>query len=390
MLKKSLIVICLGLLLFQCEEIDTLPASFYDQPAPFNDSSNIHPRGDVYQSILQQHQRQGLVGATLLVKDKDGLWIGAEGYADISNNVKMGTHSLYFIASISKAYTSAAVYRYVDLGLISLNDPIAQWLSQEIVDKVDNVDKATVGDLLSHKSGIRDFYTTQFELDRLNADQNWRKEDVIKYVYNKNAYHEVGSTYEYSNTNFLLLSMILESVSGKSFEQVYQEMVFNPLALTSAYYSEDVIIPDGAVKGYVDLYDNENFVESRFLYIDELGIGGDGGVATNAYHLAVFLENLVNTDFISQASQTQMTNWFPIEGVDDAFQQTENGYGIERFNTRFESAIGHTGGIDGFSTYGFYFPESDMTYVLLCNTGDASKGDVFESLFDQVLENMFR
>ena len=172
MLKKSLIVICLGLLLFQCEEIDTLPASFYDQPAPFNDSSNIHPRGDVYQSILQQHQRQGLVGATLLVKDKDGLWIGAEGYADIANNVKMGPHSLYFIASISKAYTSAAVYRYVDLGLISLNDPIAQWLSQEIVDKVDNVDKATVGDLLSHRSGIRDFYTTQFELDRLNTDQN--------------------------------------------------------------------------------------------------------------------------------------------------------------------------------------------------------------------------
>ena len=390
MFKKSFIIICLGVLFFQCEDIETLPAGFFDQPVPFNDSSSVHPNGALYQSILQEHQRQGLVGATLLVKDRQGLWIGAEGYADIANNVKMGPHSLYFIASISKVYTSAAIYRYVDLGLISLNDPIAQWLSQEIIDNVDNVGAATVGDLLSHKSGIRDFYTTQFDLDRLNAEQDWSKEEVIEYVYNKNAYHEAGSTYEYSNTNYLLLSMILESVSGNSFEQVYQDMVFDPLGLTSAYYSEEVIIPDGAVKGYVDLFDNENFVESEFLYKEELGIGGDGGVATNAYHLAVFLENLVNPNFISADAQAQMTNWFPIDAEDDVFQQTENGYGLERFNTRFESALGHTGGIDGFSTYGFYFPESDMTYILLCNTADSSKGDVFESIFDQVLQVMFR
>ncbi len=391
MLQKVLIIVLIGCCCFQCDEPASLPASFYNQPVGFNDSSATHPNANAYQALLDQHQKQGMVGATLLVKDQNGLWIGAAGYADIANNVKTTAHAQYFLASISKLFTAAAVYRYVDQGVISLNDPIKQWLSNEIVDEVANCNEATIGHLLAHRSGIRDFYTTQFDLDRLNADQHWSKEEVLRYVYGKNASFNVDETYEYSNTNYLLLSLILESISGLSFEEVYQQQVFDPLGLASAYYSEDIIIPDGAVKGYVDIYDNGSFIEAEFLYKDELGIGGDGGVAINAYHLAVFLENLVNPNFISAQAQAQMTNWFPIpdDYVWDEYGQTENGYGLERFNTKYAAAIGHTGGIDGFSTYGFYFPEQDMTYILLCNSQAVANGDLQASLFDGVLDLMF-
>ncbi|MBV6645232.1 MAG: beta-lactamase family protein [Cyclobacteriaceae bacterium] len=390
-MNKYLYIIIALAMLVQCQEVEVRPASFYERAASFNDSSATHPNASVYQAILNNHQRQGIVGATLLVKDSQGLWVGAAGSADIASDAQMSPQAVYFIASISKVFTSAAVYRLVDRGLLSLNDPISQYLSDEIVDEVENVKDATIAHLLSHRSGIRDFYTTKFDLDRLNANQTWKKEDVIKYVYGKNASFQVDKNYEYSNTNFLLLSMALESVTGLSFEEVYQNHVFEPLNLRSAYYSEDMIVPPGAVKGYVDLYNNGSFVESAFLYKEELGIGGDGGVAINAYDLAVFLENLVDTDFISAASQSEMTNWFPLprDYVWEEYGQDENGYGIERFNTRYESAIGHTGGIDGFSTYGFYFPESDMTYILLCNSSSVEAGDVHASLFDEVLEIMF-
>ncbi|MEM0941497.1 MAG: serine hydrolase [Bacteroidota bacterium] len=380
------------LMLWQCEEVDVFPTDYYEQAASFSDSSANHPNAPTYQTILQNHQRQGIVGATLLVKDRKGLWIGAAGYADIASDAPMSPHSIYFIASISKVFTSAAVYRYVDQGILSLDDPICHYLSSEIVDKVENVDQATIAHLLSHRSGIRDFYTVQFDLDRLNADQSWRKEEVLKYVYGKKASFNVDETYEYSNTNFLLLSLILEKVSGLSFQEVYETTIFNPLELSSAYYSEETIIPPGVVKGYADIYDNGSFVESQFLYREELGIGGDGGVAINAYDLAVFLERLIRSDFISLSSKSQMMNWFelPEDYVWDEYGQDENGYGIERFNTRYESAIGHTGGIDGFATYGFYFPESDMTYVLLCNSASIESGDVHASLFDDVMEVMFQ
>ncbi len=381
----------IGLTWLRCTEPEVLPSTYYDQPSSFADSSAGHPKAAVYQSILEQHQQRGLVGATLLVKDQDGLWVGASGYSDIASDVPMAPDHVFFIASISKLFTASATYRYIDQGLLSFNDKISQWLSDEVVDNVENADQATIAHLLSHRSGILDFYTTQLDLDRLNADQEWTKEEVLTYVYGKSADFDVDTDYSYSNTNFLLLSMILEQVSGKPFEEVYQEEVFIPLNLTSAYYSEDQIIPEGVVKGYVDMYDNNQFVESSFLYEEELGIGGDGGVAINAYHLSVFLENLVNDDFISASSQALMTDWFalPEDYHWEEYGQTENGYGLERFNTKYESAIGHTGGIDGFTTYGFYFPESDMTYVLLCNSAALSGANIQSSLFEEVLDLMF-
>ncbi|MEM9895205.1 MAG: serine hydrolase domain-containing protein [Bacteroidota bacterium] len=375
-----------------CEQPEELPASFYDQPIPFADSSQSHPDAIDYQQILDVNQRKGMVGATLLVKDSKGLWVGASGFADIENNVPVQPHHVFFIASISKVFTAAATYRAIDQGFInSVNEPANPFLNKEIVDEIDNLKEATLAHLLSHRSGIRDFYTTQFDLDRINTDQDWTKEEVLEYIYGKSADFSLNSSYSYSNTNFLLLSMILENVLERSFEKVYQDLVFNPLGLASAYYSENQIIPPGAVKGYADIHNNGTFVESGYLYEDELGIGGDGGVAINAYHLAVFLENLVNESFISSEQQQVMTDWFtmPEDFHWHEYGQIQNGYGLEKFDTKFGTAIGHTGGIDGFSTYGFYFPEDDRTYVLLSNSASLKAGDIHVSIFEEVLEIMF-
>ncbi|MEO1654071.1 MAG: serine hydrolase domain-containing protein, partial [Bacteroidota bacterium] len=376
-------------MIFQnCESDLEFPATFYACQANFPDSSATHPKANIYQEILDRNQRNGLVGAVLLVKDQNGLWQGASGKADLASNVDMQSCNTFLIASISKVFTSAAVYRYVERGILSLDDPIRNWLDAQVVDKVKNAETAQIQHLLAHTSGIADYYTTQFDLDRINRANDWTKEEVLEYVYGKSPSNGVGETYYYSNTNFLLLAMILERASGKSFEQIYQEEVFDPLGLSSAYYSESQPIPAGAVKGYVDLYDNGQFAESDFLYREELGIGGDGGVAINAYDLAVFLEQLGKGGLLSQSSLDQMFNWFPLpeDYIWEELGQEENGFGIEKFNTRFGFAIGHTGGIDGFSTYAFYFPEQEATYVLLINT--AGIGDTPEVVFQEVIEEM--
>ena len=179
--------------------------------------------------------------------------------------------------------------------------------------------------------------------------------------------------------------MVLEAASGLSFPEIYQEEVFDPLGLSSAYYSEVQPIPVGCVKGYVDVYGNGHYVESEFLYNDELGIGGDGGVAINAYDLAVFFEDLMKGSLISASSLEEMTTWFdlPADWHWDTYGQKENGYGIEKFNIEETYAVGHSGGIDGFSTMALYFPEEDMTYILLSNSagnldGAESQGKIFE------------
>ncbi|MEL7120389.1 MAG: serine hydrolase domain-containing protein [Bacteroidota bacterium] len=384
------ILIAFGFL--ACEKNEIVISDNYDClfEAPLVNQN--HPKSDSYQNILNENRKLAMVGAVLLVKDSHGIWTGASGFSDIASNVEMQSCNRFAIASISKAFTSAAIYRLMDKGILSIDDPINKWLDRSITDNIKNANEATISHLLAHTSGIADFYTTQFELDRLNKVKNdWTKEEVLEYTYGKAATNGVDETYSYSNTNFLLLAMISEAATGLDFETVYQREVFNPLNLSSAYYSENQIVPNDMVKGYADIYGNGQFVESRFAYADELGIGGDGGVIINAYDLAVFLERLVDGQFLSEESLSNMTNWFdmPEDYHWDTYGQFQNGFGIEKFDTQYGTAIGHTGGIDGFSTYGFYFPERDATYVLLINSVSEDAEEPSDNIFNAVLEVMF-
>lgn len=389
MLNRFLLL-ALVVFVVSCTNDEAPSPSAYTCETTFSDSSAKHPNAARYRGILDDNQKLGMVGTVLLVKDGQGLWQGASGYADLEANVSMQVCTPFLIASISKVFTSSAVYRYIDKGLLSIDDNLAHYLDEEIIANVANVKECTIGHLLAHTSGIPDYYTTALELDRINKENNgWKKEDVLKYTYGKPATNNPGETYYYCNSNFLLLSMVLEKVSGKSFERIYKEEIFLPNGLSSAYYNETDPIPAGTAKGYVELHGNGKWTDTEFLYGDELGIGGDGGIAINAYDLAQFLENLGTGNVISESSYQQMTHWYDIpEGWHwDTYGQVKNGYGIERFDTKYGMAIGHTGGVDGFTSYAFYFPEHDKMYILLNNSINAS--DRSAEIFESVLEVMF-
>ena len=245
--------------------------------------------------------------------------------------------------------------------------------------------------LLSHTSGIPDYYTLQYQLDQINnTDNNWSQDDVARFAYGKKATHPVGETYYYSNTNYLLLGLILEKISGKSLEEVYAEEIFSPLGLSNSYFGIAQPIPGNAVKGYADIYGNGRYVESEFLYKDELRTA-DGGIASNTYDVAIFLESLMKGSLISEQSLSEMTNWFdlPEEWVYDEIGHTANGYGIEYFTTPYGYAVGHTGSIFGFYTLAFYFPDEDATFILLTNSAtfdNQPKTNIYHEVLDIMFE----
>lgn len=328
-----------------------------------------------------------------MVKDKNGLWMGASGKADIESNVDLAPCHTFAMASISKVFTAAAVYRYVDRGVLTLDDPISKWLPEEIVNKVANADQAQIKHLLAHTSGIPDYLNTEYLLAQQNRAHNkWTKKELVEeFMYDTPAPYAVGEIYSYSNANYLLLSMILEEASGLSFEQVYQQEVFQPMNLQSAYYNENQPIPNHGVIGYTEYRPNSGqFYNAKHIYADVLGLGGAAGVAMNAYDLSVFLEDLIKTDFISSNSRNAMMTWFDMPEDDhwEEFGQIQNGYGIEKFDTEYGDAVGHTGSIDGFDSYALYFPEQDMTYVLLLN-GTKGDSDAEENIFKETLREMF-
>lgn len=223
---------------------------------------------------------------------------------------------------------------------------------------------------------------------RFNKENNnWDQEDILAFTYGKKAEFKIDEQYGYSNTNYVLLGMILEAVSEKSLKEVYREKIFNPLGLNSAHYDvKENAIPDDAVKGYYDLYGNSNFVESRFLYGDEMSTG-DGGIIINAQDLGVFTTNLMKGEIISAGSLSQMQNWFDLP---ENQTHIKNGYGLEYFKFDRGNAYGHTGGVDGFSSYAFYYPESETTIVVLFNYSISTDKDyqTFKAFFEELNENV--
>lgn len=170
---------------------------------------------------------------------------------------------------------------------------------------------------------------------------------------------------------------------------VYQDEVFVPLHLKSAYFGKEVPIPSDVVKGYVDIYGNGQYVESEFLYKDELNTA-DGGIAINAYDLGLFMEKVLQENFLTSNSIEAMTNWFdlPPDWVDDDFGHFQNGLGLEHNKTTYGNSVGHTGGIDGFLSIAQYFPEHDATFVLLVNSGSYENLPRL-NIYNQALEAMF-
>ena len=317
-------------------------------------------------------------------------WAGASGKADIASKIDLVPCNLFLIASISKVFTASAIFKYVETGQLSLDDPVSKWINEDVVNKISNADQATIRHLLGHTSRIPDYFTLQFQLDILNKVHNkWDHRDILKYSYGLPPNNEVGASYWYSNTNYLLLGMILENISGQSLGEVYDQEIFKPLNLVSASFNKEDPTPDDLVKGYADVYGDGKIVESEFLYQDELGTG-DGGIAINASDLSVFFEALMKGEVISTTSLSQMTDWFDLpDGWEDPhIGHFQNGLGLQHNATPYGNSVGHTGSIFGFNTTAQYFPEEDATFILLTNSASYDNSPKI-NIYKECLEVMF-
>ncbi|MFT4850537.1 MAG: D-alanyl-D-alanine carboxypeptidase, partial [Sediminicola sp.] len=268
-----------------CEKDGIIPSNQFNNTLSFEDNSFQHIKNDTYQSVIDSYIKKGIIGTSIYVNDNNGIWIGAGGKADILSNIDVDKGDQFMIASITKVFTATVIFSLVDNGILTIDDNISEWIPSSIANNIENANEATIADLLSHKSGIADYYTTKFEMARYNTEHNyWVQEDILKYVYGKAASFPVGQKYSYSNTNFLLLGMIIENATNMTLKDAYDENIFLPLELENAYYDTGRdAASTSLISGYYNLYGN-GFILSDFLYKDELSTG-DGGIIINPQDL---------------------------------------------------------------------------------------------------------
>jgi len=334
----------------------------------------VNPKSNYYQALIDRYVSYGLPGVSLLIKDDDGFYIGSAGKADISGDIPMQPCHISKIASITKMMMGTAILRLQEKGVLSLNDPVSKYIPQSILGKISNGDEPlTIRNLLNHTAGLYDVIDDDgFYLQVLNdPSRQWTADDLLEFVYEKDAAFAFNPAEKvgYSNTNYLLLSMIVEAATGTPHSEILHHEVIDPLGLTDTYYYWHDPLPEtGIAQGYFDLYNNGN-LENLTQWNTGSG-NGYGGIYSTVWDMYVYADALfIKKTLLSQASLDQMLVFHPV-----IESRKQIGVGcfkdfIDIGNPELDYAWGHRGRDLCYSADLFYFPEHNAIMSLIVNYG---------------------
>ncbi len=221
------------------------------------------------------------------------MWSGAAGIAHENGRVPMASDTPIYVASVTKLYTATAVMLLIEKGALSLDDAMVKYLPKELIHGIhvyngkDYSAEITIRELLSHSSGIADYYTEKsrdgknlFDLFLERPDRSWAVDETIARARNDlKPKFPPGTDISYSDTNFQLLGKVIEAVSGKPLHVVYEDCFFRPLGfehtwLVGHWRSQIVRSPSPADVFYADM--NITKTRSNGAY------WADGGIVSTA------------------------------------------------------------------------------------------------------------
>jgi D-alanyl-D-alanine carboxypeptidase len=352
-----------------------------------------HPKAAKFQAVIDKFTAQGMPGIALLVRDSNGTWAGASGMADIEKGILMQPCHISKVASITKIFMATLAFKLSEEGKLDIDAPVSSYLDATQLKDIANADKVTVRQLLLHNSGIYDVIQDNgFYLDVLNNPPKHRTQmDILEFVRGKAAVFQPGMGPEYSNTNTLLLSMIIDKIGGKPHWDLLHEKVIDKLQLPNTYYFYHDALPEGKVaQGYYDLYNNGN-IENLSSYNTGSG-NGHTGLYSNVFDLLTFIDALfIQKTLVNENSLSQMLDFNPKseEGSDRLLGAGVMKDFIGRPNNEY--SYGHRGRDLAYSADLNYFPESKQVMVLIVNygtDGDSKLRPVFYELRTEVVDAM--
>lgn len=319
--------------------------------------------------------RHGVHGASVAVIFPDGrlqTWVSGVSH----ESVMMHPDMLFGLGSVTKNCVSALTLKLVDEGLLSLEDPLSKWLPD--FPHVDN--GITIRQLLNHTSGLYMFWENDDLWKALEADKRrfWKPEEVLEYI--KEPHFEKGSGWRYSNTNYLLLGMILEKATEIPLPQLLRLHLWQPLGIQDAYVSLNDHLPmDQLAHVYGDDFqfggmDADLTFAPRTSH--ESITFGSSGVFMSARSLALYTRALFRGEILNPGSLDEMLTFIPFFPVAN---MKAYGLGVQKYVNGFaqgKPAIGHGGGNIGTTTYQVYLPDQDITVVIMANAFPNKAADI--------------
>lgn len=317
--------------------------------------------GDLAAQLDAAVQEMDLVGAAMAIVDLDQgtEWAGASGLARVETDEAWEPGRLVRIGSTTKTFTAALIFLLEEEGVLTLDDPIEQW-APGYYDGVG----ITLRHLLSNTSGIVSYnYVGPFD-----ESSPWEPEELAQWAvdHEPELRFEPGAEWEYSNTNFVLLGLVIEAATGNNYADEVESRLLEPLGLDDTYIAGSGDKNPALVDCYARNGDNLSGTSDP-----SYGWAAGAGVSTPT-DLARWTAALYGGDVLSADSLTRMTT--PTELADG----TVTDYGLGSFVELDEehALFGHTGGIAGFQTYMYYWQTNRIALVVTTNTFDTNLRDL--------------
>jgi CubicO group peptidase (beta-lactamase class C family) len=287
--------------------------------------------------------RQGM-GSISIFADGQEVYQRAFGYASREEQIAADRGTVYRIGSITKTFTAAIIMKLIERGQLTLTTSLATFYPG-----IENAERITIAQMLRHRSGI-------FNYTGASDYASWMerpitKEALIAKIAGYKSAFAPGERNEYSNSNYALLSFIAEELTGKDFAQLIAKMVGEPCALQSTYYGGAISVANHEAQSYAKQTDWQPATET-----DASVLAGAGAMVSTPTDLNRFLTCLFSHQVVSAASLDSMMS---IKGY--------HGMGLVQVPFYEKQAYGHTGGVDGFRSNAFYFPDERVSVAYLSN-----------------------
>jgi D-alanyl-D-alanine carboxypeptidase len=318
------------------------------------------------------HSGGSFPGVSAAVSLPDGATVTVTaGEADTVQHLPMTADGRMLQGSVGKTYFAALAMQLVGEGRLDLEAHVSEYLGgHEWYARIPNAAAITVRHLMTHTSGVMRYeFKEAFTVDlSAQPDKHWLPQELLAYVLDEEASFAPGEGWEYSDTNFILLGVILEEITGRPCYGLIQERILGPLALVNTVPSNSRVIP-GLIQGYAGPgnpfggTDEVLLSDGRFVINPQFEWAG-GGFASTPEDLARWARAL----YTGQAFDPNLLPMM-LDGVPARLGPgSRYGLGVILTETPAGPSQGHSGFFPGYLTEMAYFPDLDIAVALQVNT----------------------
>lgn len=343
--------------------VPAAPPAHAQEPAPALSAA--------FDSMLEASRVSlGAPGALLYVAGPGiGVYQNASGVADQASGAPLDANARIRIASLTKLFVAVVALQLVQEGWLALDQSVEHWLPGLLP----GGDQITVRQLLQHTSGLPDYLSDEIVRHaRRNPAHVWSPQELVAEALRRAPRFRAGVSqrWTYSNTNYVVLGLIIERVTANSLDLELRQRIIEPLGLRNTALAPSTADPGDLARGYV-----------RGADYTELNMSvawAAGGMTASVFDLGVFLRALFGGELLNPEMLATMEQWHPagggLEGADLAY-----GLGLMRrtlptaagLSPASRLAIGHTGALGGYRIAAWYFPASDITIVTALTSFEA-------------------